>query len=128
MKANGSIPSDSATWRSRTAMARPRVIDAGSAPWVGFPNRAPVHGASSPGERGMPVWTVQIAGGEDETVEAGMLVTESGALVAMSEECSILRAWAPGQWRTVRQVDSVGTFPTGNGKTSENVLVGIPRI
>src|SRR3954453_4270308 len=92
VKGNGSIPSDPVTCRSRTAMARPRVIDAGSAPWVGVPNRVPVHGASSPGERGMPVWKVQIAGGEDETVEAGMLVTESGALVAMSGECSILRA------------------------------------
>src|SRR3954464_5879483 len=117
MKANGSIPSDSATCRSLTAMARPRVIDAGSAPWVGFPNRAPVHGASSPGEREMPVWTVQIAGGEDETVEAGMLVTESGALVAMSEECSILRAWAPGQWRTARQGDRGGRLPAGHGQT-----------
>ncbi len=71
----------------------------------------------------MPVWTVRTAGGEDERVEAELLATEGGALIALSDEGLISRAWAPGHWRTVRQVESRGAHPTGNG----NVLAGLPR-
>src|SRR3712207_7649184 len=44
---------------------------------------------------------------QDERVEAWMLATESGALIAFSEEGLVLRAWAPGQWRTVRALEAV---------------------
>ena len=48
----------------------------------------------------MPVWSVQVAGG-DETIEAGLLATEGGALVALSPEGLVVRAWAPGHWEGV---------------------------
>jgi hypothetical protein len=44
----------------------------------------------------MPAWRVQIAEDADERVEAGMLATDGGALIAFSEEGLVLRAWAPG--------------------------------
>ncbi|HEX2076006.1 MAG TPA: hypothetical protein VHF92_19680 [Geodermatophilus sp.] len=72
----------------------------------------------------MPVWSVQIMEGEDEWVEAGLLATESGVLVALSDEGLVVRAWAPGEWRTVRQVDGVEPHPRAR---RENVLVGLPR-
>jgi hypothetical protein len=53
----------------------------------------------------MPVWSVQVANGKDQTVEAGMLITESGSLLAMAEDGLLLLAWAPGEWRTVRCID-----------------------
>jgi muconolactone delta-isomerase len=68
----------------------------------------------------MPVWTVQLPDGEDEQVEAGMLATESGTLVALSDEGSLLSAWAPGQWRTVRC--QAAERPRGRVE----VLVGVP--
>jgi hypothetical protein len=75
----------------------------------------------------MPVWTVQVAGGEDQRVEAGMLITESGALIALSQEESlVMRAWAPGQWLTVQHVDGMDTHPAGKG--SESCLIGLPRV
>ncbi|MGK5110854.1 MULTISPECIES: hypothetical protein [unclassified Geodermatophilus] len=71
----------------------------------------------------MPVWTVRTAGGEDERVEAELLATEGGALIALSAEGLMSRAWAPGHWRTVRQLDSQDTHSAGIG----NVLAGLPR-
>ena len=59
----------------------------------------------------MPIWTVQITDGEDEKIEAGLLATEGGALVALSEDGLLTRAWGPGQWRTVRQVTGVDAHP-----------------
>jgi hypothetical protein len=81
----------------------------------------------------MPTWTVQLANGEDELVEAGLLATESGALVALTDEGSLRQAWAPGQWRTVRQVGGVDGHPAGRRRWEEavdradNVLLGFPR-
>jgi hypothetical protein len=75
----------------------------------------------------MPIWTVQNTGGEDEQVEAGLLATESGALVALSEEGLLTRAWAPGQWRTVRQVTGVAPRPASRSDERDEVLVGLPR-
>ena len=74
----------------------------------------------------MPVWTVQVLGDEDERVEAGMLVCESGALVALSEECLVVRAWAPGQWRTVRHIKEADRHPEAAPSGHESVLVGLP--
>ena len=74
----------------------------------------------------MPVWAVQIAGGEQEQVEAGLLATEAGALVALSEAGLLLRAWAPGQWRTVRYVDDAGLCPPDPVGGDRGVLVGLP--
>ncbi len=75
----------------------------------------------------MPVWTVQVAGGEDEQVEAGVLATEGGALVALSEEGLMLRAWAPGQWQTVRHVHGVIPNPAGTANGKDTILIGLPR-
>ena len=72
----------------------------------------------------MPAWTVQVAEDQDERVEAGMLVTESGALIAFSEEGLVLRAWAPGQWRTVRHLEVADAFRGGAGG---DVLTWAPR-
>jgi hypothetical protein len=73
----------------------------------------------------MPIWTVRTTGGEDEEIEAGLLATESGALVALSQDGLLTRAWAPGQWRTVRQVADVG----GHHSVDEEdaLLIGLPR-
>jgi hypothetical protein len=74
----------------------------------------------------MPVWTVRTVGGEDERVEAGLLATECGALVALSDEGTMVAAWAPGEWRTVRHVS--GTFPVGGfDREEDDVLVGLRR-
>jgi hypothetical protein len=70
----------------------------------------------------MPVWTVQVPSGEDERVEAAMMVTESGALAAFSDEGDLLSAWAPGQWRTARCQTPEDERPRGRSK----VLVGVP--
>ena len=76
----------------------------------------------------MPVWVVQIADGGDERVEAGMLLVDSGALVALAEECVLVRAWAPGQWRTVRHINGADDHPEGDAANRKsNVLVGLPR-
>ncbi|MGY1821008.1 hypothetical protein [Geodermatophilus sp. SYSU D00079] len=73
----------------------------------------------------MPVWTVQMASGADETVEAELLTTDGGALVALSGEGLLLRAWAPGQWRTVQHSADVHRHtPAPRGG---DVPVGLPR-
>ena len=74
----------------------------------------------------MPVWTVQITGGESELVEAWALATEAGALVALAEDGLLVQAWAPGQWRTVRHCP-VDTAPVDGGRHG-NVLVGLPSV
>jgi hypothetical protein len=73
----------------------------------------------------MSVWTVQTAGGEDQRVEAGMMVTESGALIALSQEGLIMQAWAPGQWLTMRHIQGADAHPAG--KAGESVLIELPR-
>jgi hypothetical protein len=72
----------------------------------------------------MPVWAVQVAIGDDERVEAEVLVTEGGALVALEEDGLLVRAWAPGEWRTARHVDP---DPLGATRDRDGVLVGLPR-
>ena len=51
-----------------------------------------------------------VAGGEDEVVDAGMLVTDGGALVAFTEDGLMVRAWAPGEWRTALAWTAVLTY------------------
>jgi hypothetical protein len=74
----------------------------------------------------MPAWTVQVAEDQDERVEAGMLATEAGTLIAFSEEGLVLRAWAPGHWRTVRHLEPVEAFRGGAASTGD-VLHWVPR-
>jgi len=75
----------------------------------------------------MSMWTVGRADGVEEQIEADMLATESGALVAFSEDGLLLRAWAPGQWRTAGHVTGVAAHPAGKSAARSSVLVGIPR-
>jgi hypothetical protein len=75
----------------------------------------------------MSIWTVRTAEGREERVEADLLTTEGGALVALSEEGLLLRAWAPGQWRTVGHVTGRDAHPAGTATTSGPVVVGLPR-
>ncbi len=75
----------------------------------------------------MPAWTVQVAEDHDERVEAEMLATEAGALIAFSEEGLVLRAWAPGQWRTVRHLEPVEAF-RGRAGSRRDVLHWVPRV
>ena len=70
----------------------------------------------------MPVWTVQIANDEDELVEACLLATDGGALIALSEEGVLLQAWAPGEWRRARHVPPADRPPTRRSAA----LVGVP--
>jgi hypothetical protein len=74
----------------------------------------------------MPIWTVQVADGEDERVDAELLGTDGGALVALSEEGLMLRAWAPGQWQTVRLLTGPDAHPSGCPDRADRVLVGLP--
>jgi hypothetical protein len=74
----------------------------------------------------MPVWTVTITGAEDEQVEAWALATEGGALVALSEEGLLVRAWAPGQWRTVRHLPRSEPCLQDRNPEQGSVLVGLP--
>ncbi len=74
----------------------------------------------------MPVWTVQITGGEVETVAAELLATECGSLVALSADGLLLRAWAPGHWRTVHHVGGGHTDPGDRVDEEERVLIGLP--
>jgi hypothetical protein len=81
----------------------------------------------------MSQWTVQIADGEDERVEAGMLAMEGGALVALSDEGLVIGAWAPDQWRRVRLVTCAEDRPAGrvtaaDVQLEDNVVVGLPRL
>ncbi|WP_369258774.1 hypothetical protein [Geodermatophilus amargosae] len=75
----------------------------------------------------MPIWTVRITEGGDEEIEAGLLATESGALVALSEDGLLTRAWAPGQWQTVRQVTGVDAHPASRPDDEDAFLIGLPR-
>ena len=75
----------------------------------------------------MPIWTVTSTGGGDEQVEAGMLATESGALVALSLEGLILRAWAPSQWLTVRHVAGGSPELVAEGVEEPNVVSALSR-
>jgi hypothetical protein len=80
----------------------------------------------------MPLWTVQTENGEEHRAEADMLVTEAGALIALSEEGLLTRAWAAGQWRSAQLLTGVQAHPAGG--TSEghadfhdNVLMALPE-
>jgi len=75
----------------------------------------------------MSMWTVGRADGMDEQIEAEMLATESGALVALAEDGLLLRAWAPGQWRTAGHVAGVAAHPAGTSTARGPVVVGLPR-
>jgi hypothetical protein len=75
----------------------------------------------------MPVWTVQITGDEAETVAAELLATEYGSLIALSAEGVLLRAWAPGQWRSVRHVGDDHPGPIGRTHGDDRVLIGLPH-
>ena len=74
----------------------------------------------------MPIWTVQLAGGQEERLEADLLATEGGALVGMSEEGLLVRAWAPGHWQSARHVSGVEAHPAGKGRSEDAVVVGLP--
>ena len=77
------------------------------------------------GEHSMPgVWLVQAADGTEERIEAGMLATEGGALVALSLEGVLTRAWAPGSWQTVRLLSGMEAHPAGQGNDGD-VVVGL---
>src|SRR3954465_13570758 len=87
------------------------------------------------GERAMPVWTVQISGGENEQVEAWALATEAGALVALGEDGLLVQARRPGQGRTGPPRRPAGASPRRRARgatpvegrgTSGGVLVGVP--
>ncbi|MGY1605349.1 hypothetical protein [Geodermatophilus sp. SYSU D00815] len=65
---------------------------------------------------------MQSSDGEDERVEAGMLATDGGALLALTDDGLLQQAWAPGQWRTARRVADQDPHPGGGRK----VLVGVP--
>ncbi len=75
----------------------------------------------------MPAWTVQIEEDTNERVEAGMLATEAGALIAFSEEGLVLRAWAPGQWQSVRHLEEVEGVRSGGAETRDDVLTWLPH-
>ncbi len=75
----------------------------------------------------MSIWTVQTVGAHEERIEAAVLGTESGVLVALSEEGLMVRAWAPGQWLSMRLHSGIEAHPAGKGNASQNVLVGLPR-
>jgi hypothetical protein len=80
----------------------------------------------------MPLWTVGLTDGEDERVEAEMLATQGGALLALSGDGLMMRAWAPGQWCTVRHLTGVEAHPAGRGHGNatpghDAVLVRLPN-
>jgi len=108
------------------AMCR-KAVDGRS--WAGLGIQMGRRSAAPPaqGEIGMPVWTVQVAGVEDEIVEAGLVATEGGALVALSEDGLMVRAWAPGQWRTVRYMCGADADPADQAQDQDDALVGLDR-
>jgi hypothetical protein len=75
----------------------------------------------------MPIWTVGTTEGQDERIEADLLTTEGGALLALSDEGLMLRAWAPGQWRTVGHVTGREAHPAGKAHDHDSVVIGLPR-
>ncbi len=76
----------------------------------------------------MPVWTVQVEGGHDEQVEAEILLVDSGTLIAFSGESLIVRAWAPGQWRTVQHITGGHEPPDSSGDEQANFVVELARV
>ena len=70
------------------------------------------------------VWLVQAADGAEERIEAGVLGTEGGALVALSTEGVPTRAWAPGSWQTVRLLSGMEAHLAGEGSDGD-VVVGL---
>jgi hypothetical protein len=81
----------------------------------------------------MPMWTVQTEDGQEHRTEAGMLVTEGGSLLALSDDGLLMRAWAPGHWQTAQLVTGAHAHPAGRGGGEANAdfrgnaLVGLPR-
>ena len=78
----------------------------------------------------MPIWSVQDTQGGDETIEAGLVATEGGALVALTDDGLLSRAWAPGHWRDVRRLcDASGPAPGAEDDSvpSDGILGGLPR-
>jgi|1186.fasta_scaffold618547_2 hypothetical protein len=77
----------------------------------------------------MQIWTVKTASGEEERVEAELLAAEGGALIAFSDRALIVRAWAPGQWQTVRHITGMEAHPSSQPRSgANNVVIGLPRI
>jgi hypothetical protein len=80
----------------------------------------------------MPLWTVQTVDGQEHQAEAGMLVTEGGSLLALSEDGLLMHAWAPGHWRAVQLVNGVQAQPAdrevseARDDSRDNVLIGLP--
>ena len=74
----------------------------------------------------MPIWTVQVVDGDDERVDAELLGTDGGALVALSAEGLMLRAWAAGHWQTVRLLTGPDAHPSGYSENGNRDLVGLP--
>jgi len=68
------------------------------------------------------VWLILMADGTEARIEAGMLAIEGGALVALSLEGVLTRAWAPGGWQTVRLLSGVEAHPAGKGYQSDDVV------
>jgi hypothetical protein len=56
-----------------------------------------------------------------------MMATDAGALIAFSEEGLVLRAWAPGQWRTVRRLEEAEGLCSGEAGARNDVLSWLPR-
>ena len=75
----------------------------------------------------MPVWTVRMPGGENERIAAEMLLVESGALMALSEESLLVWAWAPGEWRTVHRIDGADADQAEERHEEAHGLVPLPR-
>jgi hypothetical protein len=75
----------------------------------------------------MQMWTVQTASGEEERVEAELLAAEGGALIAFSEQALMVRAWAPGQWLTVRHITGTEAHPSSQPTSRGSVVIGLPR-
>jgi hypothetical protein len=99
----------------------------GAASRIVCEKRVSNRGAPSGWNSGMPMWTVRTADGEDERIEAELLATDGGALVALSEAGLLLSAWAPGQWRRVRHVTGAGAPPAGRADDEGRALVGVAR-
>src|SRR4051794_17822849 len=75
----------------------------------------------------MPVWTVQLADGGQQWVEAALLATDGGALFALSEESLMVQTWMPGHWRTVRYIAGAAPHLAGGSSENDAVLIGLPR-
>jgi hypothetical protein len=60
----------------------------------------------------VPVWTVEIGDGAVR-IDAAVVATEHGVLVVIDDEGMVERAYAPGEWRTVRRGDGRESHPAG---------------